>query len=143
MKRISCLSFLLLLLVVGFPHRTLAQQGQPHISPLGRAARSVVVPGWGQWRNGDENKGTTFFFLAVAGVILGSGAVSFSSTDNGQQFEQTVGWALYGVTTLTSVYDAFRVAERINRENGYEVEPFERSGVRLSLLRVRFDLPAP
>lgn len=110
---------------------------------MGRAARSLVLPGWGQWSNDEDGKGTTFFVLAAVGILFGSGAFGLSSSDSGQQFEQAAGWGLYGASTVVSVFDAYRVAERINRENGYDLAASEAPGIRIALLRLRFDVPAP
>jgi len=98
-----------------------AQQREPYRSPPGAAARSMVVPGWGQLSNGDSNKALGFFALGAAGLLLASRTVGIASTPRRVEAERGLGWALYGLSVTLSSIEAYNRASTLNRENGYDL----------------------
>lgn len=78
MRKLIIVSIVLAaMLFVGFTPVVMAQSAKPEISkcdPFVNALASFVIPGWGQWLNGQRQKATTFFVvgmgLSVATFLL-------------------------------------------------------------------------
>ncbi len=100
-------------------------QPSPRVEPYHPAwkvaARSLVLPGWGQFHLGEPGPGQAYLAGAVLGGILAFEVVSFAESDNSRQAMKAAGWGIYGVSTLLSVSAAWQSAERRNRENGWEL----------------------
>jgi hypothetical protein len=107
--------------------RTFAQGGQiePYRNPFLRAAQSLVVPGWGQFSNGDSGRAAFWFFDSIVALAFASKFVSLGSGENSVQFWRTTGWVAYGLNATVSSIDAYRKARSLNRENGYDLDELD------------------
>jgi hypothetical protein len=123
-----------------------AQERQPYHSPEWAATKSVLLPGWGQWSNGDGNTATALFAVATVGVLFGTRTVGIAESPRRIETERGFGWILYGLSAVWGGFDAYARAREINRENGYDVGRIEPDvhggiGVRVVLLQFRFGGP--
>lgn len=94
---------------------------EPRLEPFAYAARSVVWPGWGQSVLGATGKGFAYGAVFGVSIPLSMGWVPLPFVED-EEFSQTVGFALWATVAAIAAVDAFRGAERINRENGYDLE---------------------
>ena len=93
----------------------------PRLEPFAYLARSVVCPGWGQHALGDTRKSLTYGLLFGVSLPLAAGLVPFPLVED-LTFSRAAGFAIWAAVAAAAGVDAFRGAERINRENGYDLE---------------------
>lgn len=93
-----------------------------YVEPWGVAARSLLVPGWGHFRLGEDEWGTSYLVSALLGAGFGLEVVQVSSSENTRSFLRTMGWIQYGFSAVVSATMAFNAAEERNRENGWLLE---------------------
>lgn len=93
-----------------------------YVEPWAVAGRSLLVPGWGQFRLGDDAWGTSYLFSALLGAAFGLEVVQFGSSENSRSFQRTMGWIQYGFSAVVSGTKAYQAAEQRNRENGWLLE---------------------
>lgn len=101
--------------------RVLLIEREPRLEPFAYAARSVVWPGWGQDALGETNKGIAYGSIFGVSIPLSAGWVPVPFVED-EDFSQTVGFALWATVAVIAAVDAFRGAERVNRENGYDLQ---------------------
>ena len=96
-------------------------------SPAVAGLLSFVLPGAGQFYNGENSKGWSDLAWQVGGYLatsIGSGIVVSASSDAGIILGAILmigGAATCGYNGVASIIDAVRSAKRINLENGYAV----------------------
>lgn len=96
-------------------------------SPAVAGLLSFVLPGAGQFYNGENSKGWSDIAWQVGGYVatgIGSGIVVSSYSDGGIILGTILmigGIVVCGVNGITSIVDAVSSAKRINYENGYAV----------------------
>jgi hypothetical protein len=124
-RTIAC-TLIVCLLASCLPLGAVAQEvaREPYRNPFLRAGQSLVIPGWGQWRNGDGNIAALWFVDSVIALMFATKFVSFGGTENSIRFWRTAGWIGYGLNATTSSYRAYQKAQSLNRENGYELDEF-------------------
>jgi hypothetical protein len=114
----------------------------PHYNPEGEAVRSLVLPGWSQFRQGHENAGFGYAAVAVITLMFLTGVVDAPFVnDDDDNFGQVLAGVLYGVNAVVSGFDAQRRASESNREHGWDFEEQALRtdpNLRLSIVRVRF-----
>lgn len=98
-----------------------AQEREPYRSPEAAALRSIVLPGWGQWSNGDDVKGTSAFAAAAFGIAIATRTIALGSTPRWREAWRGFGWSLYGLSIVLSSTEAYRRASALNRDNGYDI----------------------
>ena len=96
------------------------------------------MPGWGQFGNAQPNKGAVFIGGAIVGLLLASKTLSIAGEGNAAKIERTLGWMILGINAAVGAYDAYAVADRLNRENGYDISRVPDVGAKLALLRWEF-----
>lgn len=120
-------------------------QGQdvvPRYNPDGEAARSVLLPGWSQFRQGHDNAGWAYATIAAVTLVFALGVIEVplvSSEDD--DFGQVLTGVMYGLNAVVSGFDAHRRAVESNREYGWDLDGQAQSrppGLRVALVRVRF-----
>lgn len=97
------------------------EQREPRLEPFSYAARSLLWPGWGQGALGDSRKAFVYSAIFGASIPWSTGLAPVPLIDD-DDFSQSVGFALWGAVAVMAAIDAFRGAEHINRENGYDLE---------------------
>lgn len=96
-------------------------------SPAVAGLLSFVLPGAGQFYNGENSKGWSDLAWQVGGYLatsIGTGIVAGASSDAGIILGAILmigGAATCGYNGVASIIDAVRSAKRINLENGYAV----------------------
>jgi hypothetical protein len=85
----------------GDPVYAQQQQTQPQVTcdPFFSGIASFVIPGWGQWMNGERSKAVTHI---VVGLGLVAGGFLLAGTPAG-----LLAWGARSVWGLYSTYDAF------------------------------------
>ena len=118
---------------------------EPYRNPETVALRSLVVPGWGQQVNGQSGKGWFLTGLAVFGILLGTETLELGLLTGGREkhnLERDLGWFMYAGAVAWATIDGYMVAQRLNRENGYDIAhwpgPAPSRGAQLTLVRVGF-----
>jgi len=118
---------------------------EPYRPPDAVAARSLVIPGWGQQVNGQSGKGWFLTTLAVVGVLLGTETIQLNLLTGGRtqnNLERDLGWFMYGGAVVWATIDGYTVAKKLNRENGYDLAhwpgPAPNTGPQVTLLRLGF-----
>ncbi|MFB6286276.1 MAG: hypothetical protein ABEK03_06845 [Candidatus Bipolaricaulia bacterium] len=111
MVRTAALVLTLALLVVvamgnGSPAYAQLEESQPQLScdPFLSGIASFVIPGWGQWLNGEQRKAVTH--IAV-GLGLNGASILLTPTLLGY-----LAWVARGLWGFYSTYDAFTVCVR-------------------------------
>lgn len=94
---------------------------EPYRDPFMAALRSAAVPGWGQFHLGQDERGTVYMTVAVVPLALASGVVGVPVIED-EDFERTLGVSIYVAWALLAAVDAHEIAERLNLENGYDLE---------------------
>ena len=120
-----------------------AQPRLPYRSPELAACKSVILPGWGQWSNGDSNMAAALFTAGAVGVLFGTRTVGVASSPRRIETERGFGWLLYGISVVLGGFDAYIRARELNHENGYDVGRVELgfdggASVRVTLWQGRF-----
>lgn len=114
----------------------------PHYDPDSEALRSLVLPGWSQFRQGYGNAGFGYATVAVITMMFLTGVVDVPLVgDEDDNFGRVLAGMLYGLNATVSGFDAHRRASESNLEHGWDLEGQARRpdpGFRLSLVRVRF-----
>ena len=114
----------------------------PYYDPEGEAVRSVLLPGWSQYRQGHDNAGLAYALVAGVTFVFAIGLFEFPLLSNDKDnFGQVLAGVMYGLNAVVSGFDAHRRADESNREYGWEIEEQAlRSppGLRFALVRVRF-----
>ena len=80
-------------------------------------ALSFLIPGAGQYYNGQYAKGTVQFLISYVGLAMALAESGDDDSDDDANTRAAVGAWLYGGGALWSVIDAPVSANRINREN--------------------------
>jgi hypothetical protein len=93
----------------------------PYLESWKVAARSLVLPGWGQFHLGESGRGQAYLAGALVGAVLAFEVVRFADRDNSREATRGIGWGLYGVSAIFSASSAWQSSERRNRENGWEL----------------------
>jgi hypothetical protein len=119
------------------PART-SEEAEPFRSPELAALQSLVLPGWGQHYIQEPKKGWGFMGVAAAGLLIALDVVGAPFLED--DHEEGLGWMLYGLSTAWSVIDAYTGADRLNRENGYDIGGVPRpdAQTRVTLVSLRF-----
>lgn len=94
---------------------------EPYRDPGLAALRSAAVPGWGQFHLGHDERGTVYMAGAILPLTVATGVIGVPTIDD-EDFERTVGVGAYLVWALLAAVDAHEIAERLNLENGYDLE---------------------
>jgi hypothetical protein len=94
---------------------------EPYRDPFMAALRSAAVPGWGQFHLGQDERGTVYMAGAILPLTVASGVVGVPLIDD-EDFERTLGVSVYVAWALLAAVDAHEIAERLNLENGYDLE---------------------
>ena len=125
-----------------FDEPEVASTPVPHYDPDGEALRSLILPGWSQFRQGQPNAGFGYATVAAITMIFLSGVVDVPLIgDEGDNFGRVLAGMLYGLNALVPGFDAHPRASESNLVNGRALEkhtPRPDPGFRLSLVRVRF-----
>ena len=107
--------------------------------PFGAAVMSLLIPGLGQYYNGQVGKGLTQQALVIAGALVAANGVHETSGFLGKTSSDTtagfgIGLAVVIGTSIWSIWDAHATAERINNEmDTAEHEPGLRTQQSLEL----------
>lgn len=114
----------------------------PYFDPDGEALRSILLPGWSQFRQGHDDAGLAYAAIAVVSGIFLFGVIDVPLVgDEGDNFGTALAGALYGLNAVVSGFDAHRRATESNRENGWDLQQTLHTGDRgwrLALVRARF-----
>lgn len=116
--------------------------GQDPIEPLrdpgGAMMKSVLVPGWGQWSNGDNGKAQAYFGAAAIYMVLALDVIKLGE-GNDRSWLRGVGIGGYLFVAGSAGVDAYQSAKRLNRENGYDLAQLpDTPQARLVLVRISF-----
>lgn len=111
-----------LVLSLTIPGRTvMAQEGNEAsrvaCDPFINAGASLIIPGWGQWLNGERQK-------AVMHIVVGLG-LSVSAYLLAPTNLSLILAAGRGVWSIYSVYDAFTTCLRMHKEAGEMISSIE------------------
>ncbi|HDI10700.1 MAG TPA: hypothetical protein ENF77_00015 [Candidatus Acetothermia bacterium] len=106
-----------------FPAFAQAQvMGEGRRDPMIHGLASFVVPGLGQYLNGEPDKALVHFLVALAIPVVGY-TVAFYAPYGYPIYYLVpllqLGWAAY------SALDAYETAERYNREHGFSLLEFD------------------
>lgn len=93
-----------------------------YVEPWTVAARSLVLPGWGQFHLDQDIAGQAYLAAALVGAALGLEVVELVSRENSRAAVRSMGWVLYGFSAVMSSTSAWTAAEARNRENGWLIE---------------------
>ena len=119
-----------------------AAEPVPHYDPDGEALRSLILPGWSQFRQGHHNAGFGYATVAVITMMFLTGFIDVPVVgDSDDNFGRVLTGMLYGLNAVVSGFDAHRRASESNLEHGWNLEEQALRpdpGLRLSLVRVRF-----
>jgi hypothetical protein len=114
----------------------------PHYDPDAEAVRSLILPGWSQFRQGHDNAGFAYATVAVITMVFLTGVLDVPLLgDEDDNFGRVLAGMLYGLNAVVSGFDAHRRASESNLEHGWDLEEQvlrPDPGFRLSLVRVRF-----
>ena len=114
----------------------------PHYNPEGEAVRSLILPGWSQFRQGHSNAGFGYATVAAITMMFLTGIIDVPFvSDEGDNFGLVLSGMLYGLNAVVSGFDAHRRASESNLEYGWELEEQALQPdpkFRLSLVRLRF-----
>jgi hypothetical protein len=94
---------------------------EPYRDPFMAALRSAAVPGWGQFHLGQDERGTVYMAGAILPLTVASGVVGVPVIED-ENFERTLGVTVYVAWALLAAVDAHEIAERLNLENGYDLD---------------------
>jgi len=116
--------------------------GQGQVEPLrdpgGAMMKSILVPGWGQWSNGNNGKAQAYFGAAAIYMVLALDLVKLGE-GNDRNWLRGVGIGGYLFVAGAAGADAYQGAKRLNRENGYDLSQLpDTPRARLILVRVSF-----
>ncbi len=122
-KRIALVIFLALFVGGLTPIFAQAQVlGQGRRDPVIYGLASFIVPGLGQYLNGEPDKALVHFLVALAIPVVGY-TVAFYAPYGYPIYYLVpllqLGWAAY------SALDAYETAERYNREHGFSLLEFD------------------
>ena len=98
------------------------EESTAYVAPWTVAARSLFVPGWGQFYLGRSTAGTVYLTNALIGIVLATELVQIASSENSQSVLRTMGWLQFGFCSLVSSTAAWKDAEARNRENGWMLD---------------------
>jgi hypothetical protein len=114
----------------------------PRYDPGHEALRSLVLPGWSQFRQGHDARGWGYSSVAVISMFFAAGVADVPVVgDDDDNFGQVLMALIYGFNAVLSGFDAYNLAVESNRENGWDVEvrvESVASGWRLDLVRLEF-----
>lgn len=114
----------------------------PRRDPEAEALRSLVVPGWSQFRQGADGQGMVHVTVAFVSAVFLFGVADVPVFSNpNDNFGQVLAGVVYGANAVVSAFDAQRRAQDSNLENGWDLPETalrQPSGVRLSLVSLRF-----
>jgi len=128
LKRVTLILLVGIALLMVFQLTGIAQEEEQIApkNPLLYGVASFVVPGAGQFLNGETNKALTHFLIAVAIPTVGYYA-AFASPAPGLVVGVTavaqLGWALY------SAMDAYNIAKQFNEEHGFAALYMQNEGI--------------
>jgi hypothetical protein len=115
------------------------QEHHPYLVSWKVAARSLILPGWGQFYLGETGWGQGYLAGAMLGASLGLELVRLSDRPDGRRAVRAMGWGIYAVSAVLSASRAWHSAEQRNRENGWELSLQPAAGETWALaLRCRF-----
>ena len=133
--------------LIDLPSRNLRRQRptrEPRREPTAYLARSLVLPGWGQDALGASGTGARYGIMFGLAVPIAFGVFGVPLIDD-DDASRAMGMGLWASTALLAGVDAWQRAERINRENGYDLDEFELGAgparpptVRITLWHGRF-----
>ncbi len=92
-------------------------------SPATAGILSFVLPGGGQFYNGEYTKGVIQLGIGLTGFVIYLNGVLNLKFDEDINTGIMMGGLLCLATMIWSIFDAISSAERINRENGWAIAP--------------------
>lgn len=118
------------------------QEVVPRYNPDREAARSLLLPGWSQYRQGHNNTGFAYSAIAAVTLVFALGVFELPIlSGDDDNFGQVLAGVMYGLNAVVSGFDAHRSAVESNREFGWDLEEQAQNrppGWRVALVRVRF-----
>ena len=114
----------------------------PYYDPDSEAVRSLILPGWSQFRQGQSNAGFGYASVAIITMVFVTGIFDVPAlSEEDDSFGRVLMGMLYGLNAVVSGFDANRRASESNREHGWDLDNQAlRAGpaFRLSLVRMSF-----
>jgi len=108
-------------------------QSRPHKSPgLALGLSLLIIPGSGQWYNGDTGKGFRFFVMGIGGWGLMVAGL-FESTRDFGEYAFMAGALFHLTSRIWGGIDAYKSAKRKNTEGGYTIYRDKKPGKSLSI----------